>query len=157
MLMFILDISCLTTSNLPWFTDLTFKFLCNIVFYSIRLYSHHQTHPQLSVTSLLASHFILSGAISNCPLFFTSSILEPEWLIFWCHIFLPFHTIHGLFAARVLEWFAIPSFVRALHYDLSVLGDPHGMAYIFVELCKPLCPDKDVVHEIVHMCVCVYM
>ena len=30
-------------------------------------------------------------------------------LIFWCHIFLPFYTAHGLLMARVLEWFSIPS------------------------------------------------
>ena len=31
MSMFILAISCLTPSNLPWFMDLTIQFLCNIV------------------------------------------------------------------------------------------------------------------------------
>ena len=50
-------------------------------------------------------------------------------LIFWCHIFLPFDTVHGVLTARFLEWFAIPStsgpcFVRILHYYLSVLGGP---------------------------------
>ena len=44
MLMFTLGISCLTTSNLPWFTDLTF--LCNIALYSIGPCFHHQSHPQ---------------------------------------------------------------------------------------------------------------
>ena len=42
-------------------------------------------------------HFILSGAISNCLLLFPSSILDtflPGRLIFQCHIFLPFHTVH---------------------------------------------------------------
>ena len=44
---------------------------------------------------LWPSHFILSGAISNCPPFFPSSILDPllpVGLIFWYHIFLCFHT-----------------------------------------------------------------
>ena len=43
------------------------------------------------------------------------------------------HTVHGVLAARILQWFAIPfssglCFVRTLHYDLSVLGGParHG-------------------------------
>ena len=47
---------------------------------------------------------------------------------------LPFHIAHGVLAARILEWFAIPSysgphFVRTLYYDLSVLGGPaqHGL------------------------------
>ena len=49
------------------------------------------------------------------------------------HIFLTFHTVHGLLKARILKWFAIPfsdgpHFVRTLHYDPSVLGGPtwHG-------------------------------
>ena len=40
-----------------------------------------------------------------------------------------FHTVHGVLKARTLKWFAIPFFsgpyfVRTLHHDLSVLGDP---------------------------------
>ena len=51
---------------------------------------------------------ILSGAIS--PLF-SRSILgtyQPGGLIFCCHAFLPFHTVHGVLEERILEWFAIP-------------------------------------------------
>ena len=47
-------------------------------------------------------------------------------LIFWCHVFLPFHTVHRILEARILEWFAIPfaseCFVRTLYHDLSFLG-----------------------------------
>ena len=53
--------------------------------------------------------------------------------IFQCHIFLPFHTVHGVLKARILKWFAIsflsgPHFVRIIHHDPSVLGGPtrHG-------------------------------
>ena len=77
--------------------------------------------------------FIPSGAIS---LIFCSSIFsayQPEGLIFQCHIFLPFHTVHGVLKARILKWFAIrfssgPHFVRTLHNDPSVLDGPtqHG-------------------------------
>ena len=52
--------------------------------------------------------FILSGVIS--PLF-SSSILgtyRSGEFIFQCPIFLPFHTVHGVLKARILEWFAIP-------------------------------------------------
>ena len=50
-------------------------------------------------------------------------------LIFSCHIFLPFHTVHGVLSARILEWFAIlsssgPCFVRTPHYDPICLGWP---------------------------------
>ena len=60
--------------------------------------------------------------------------------------FLPFRTVHGFLEARTLKWFAIPfssgpNFVRTLHHDLSVLGDP-GMAHSFIEL------DKAVVHVV---------
>ena len=91
--------------------------------------------------------FILSGVIS--PLF-SSNLLgtsRPGKLIFQCHIFLPFHTVHGVLKARILKWFAIPfssgsRFVRTLHHDPSVLGGLHGMAHSFIEL------DKAVVHVI---------
>ena len=82
--------------------------------------------------SLWSSCFILSGAISNCPLLFPSSILDTfqlGGLIFWCHTFLSFRTVHEVLLARILEWFTTsssrgPHFVRTLHYDLSVLGGP---------------------------------
>ena len=48
--------SCLTTSNSPGFMDLTVRFLCNIVLYSIRHYFCHQTHPQLSIIPALVHH-----------------------------------------------------------------------------------------------------
>ena len=62
MLMFSFVISCLNMSNLPWFLNLNSRFLCNIVLLSIRLYFHHQTHPQLSVIFTLAQpvHFLWS-------------------------------------------------------------------------------------------------
>ena len=76
--------------------------------------------------------FLLSGAVSSCPLLFPSSILDSFWtrgLIFGCHIFLPFCTVHGVFRAGILGWFTVSSssvshFVRTLHCDLSVLVWP---------------------------------
>ena len=88
MSMFTFSIFCLITFNLPWFMDLTF--LWNIVLYSIALYFHQGTHPQLSIISLWLSCFILYGAISNCSLFFPSSILDTfqsGGLMFWFHSF----------------------------------------------------------------------
>ena len=63
-----------------------------------------------------------------------------------CHIFLPFHTVHGVLKARILKWFAIPfssgpHFVRTLLHDASVLSVAvQGMVHNFIEL------DKAVVH-----------
>ena len=73
--------------------------------------------------------FILSGVIS---LLFSSSILgtyQPGEFIFQCPIVLPFYTLHGVLKARILKWFAIPfssgpHFIRSLHHDPSILGDP---------------------------------
>ena len=54
MSMFTLAISCLTTSNLSWFMDLTFQVPMQIALYSTGLYFHHQSHPQLGVVFTLA-------------------------------------------------------------------------------------------------------
>ena len=60
-------------------------------------------------------------------------IYRPGKFIFQCHIFLPFHTVHGVRKTRILKWFAIPfssgsHFVRTLHHNPSILGGPtwHG-------------------------------
>ena len=79
------------------------------------------------------SPFILSGAISNCPSLFPSSILDtfrPGRLIFRCHIFVLFHTGYGTLVVRILGWIALPLssgpwFVRSLHYDPSILVALH--------------------------------
>ena len=62
----------------------------------------------------------------------SSSILgtyRPGEFPFQCPVILPFHTVHGVFKARTLKWFAIPfssgpHSVRPLRHDPSVLGRP---------------------------------
>ena len=89
MLVFTHVISCLTIFSLPWFMDLTFQVLmqyCSLQHWTLLLPPDTST---MSVISALAWLFILSGAVSS---FFLNSILDayqPEWLISWCHIFLP--------------------------------------------------------------------
>ena len=88
---------------------------CNIpVSYAILLFTASDftsitSHIHNWVLFLLWLHlFILSGVIS--PLI-SSSILgtyQPGEFIFQCPIFLSFHTVHGVFKARILKWFAIP-------------------------------------------------
>ena len=51
---FTLAISCLTTSNFPWFMDLTFQFPMQYCSYSIGPCFYHQSHPQLGVVFALA-------------------------------------------------------------------------------------------------------
>ena len=132
--MFTLAISCLTTY-------LDFRFLHSIGLYSIRLYFHHQAHQQLGIVLLRLCLFILSGVIS--PLF-SSSLLgtyHPREFIFQCHIFLPFHTVHGVLKARILKQFAIPfssglCFVRTFTMTHPSWVALHGMAHPFIKLDK---------------------
>ena len=109
MLIFTVAISCLTTYNLSWFMDL--RVLIPMQYCSLQ----HWTLLPSPIAStngccflLWLCLFILSGVIS--PLF-SSSILGTYWpgeFIFQCHNFLPCHTVHGVFKARILKWFAIP-------------------------------------------------
>ena len=97
---------------------------------------------------LWLSLFILSGAIS--PLF-SSSILgtyQSGELIFHCHLFLPFHTVHGVLKARILSGLSFPSPVDHVLSELSTMTRQswvalHGMAHSFIEL------DKAVVYMII--------
>ena len=84
--------------------------------------------------------FILSGVIS--PLI-SSSILDTYWhgeFPFQYPIILPFHTVHGVFKARILKWFAIPFSSGPHSVDLSTmparLGWPHRTWLSFIELDK---------------------
>ena len=63
-----------------------------------------ESSPRLICVTLCL--IILSGAISNCSPVFSSSILnafQPRGLIFCCHIFLCFLTVHGVLDARILD------------------------------------------------------
>ena len=156
MSMLTLAISCLATFFLPWFMGLTFY--VPMQYCSLQL----QTLISPPNTSTTEHHFCFGPAtsfslelliIAFCS--FPSSIFDtfrPGVLILWCCTFLPFHTAYGFLQARILEWFSItsssgPSFVRTLHYDLSILVALPGMAHSFIELCKPLHCNKAVIHD----------
>ena len=51
---FSLVISCLTTSNLPWFMDLTFQVPMQYCSYSIGSCFYYQSHPQVGIVFALA-------------------------------------------------------------------------------------------------------
>ena len=76
--------------------------------YSIRLYFHHQSHPQLGVAFALApslhSFFSYLSTVIQKRIGLTYQLGE---FIFQCPIFLPFHTVHGVLKARILKWLAI--------------------------------------------------
>ena len=140
MLMFFLAISFLTTSNLPWFMDLTFQVpmqYCSL---------EYQTLLSPPGTSTSEHHFHFGPASSFFLELFLHWSYRPGEFIFQCPIFLPFHTVHGVLAARILQWFAIssssgPWFYRTLHYDPSVLCVPaqHGSQLRWVNQA-PLSP-----------------
>ena len=150
---FTLAISCLTTSNLPWFMDLTFQVpmqYCSLQHQTLLLSPVTSTAGYCfcfgSVSSFFLDPFILSGVIS--PLI-SSSILgtyQPGEFLFLCPIFLPFHTVHGVLKARILKWFAIPfpsgpHSVRPLQWPIC-LEWPHMAWLSFIEL------DKAAIHVI---------
>ena len=103
---FTLAIFCLTTSNLPWFMDLTFQVPMHNCSYSIGPCFYHQLHPPLFFFFLLWLHpFILSRVIS--PLI-SSSILGTYWpgeFLFQYPIILPFHTVQRLQNLGRPPWF----------------------------------------------------
>ena len=134
---------------------LTFQVPINIVLYSISLYFYHQTYPQLTSFLLWPSHFPLFGANSNCPPFFSSSIMDtfsPGGFIFQCPIFWPFHSVHGVSRQEYWSGLSFPPPVDHIFSELSIMTCPswvalHSMIHSFFELCKPLCHSKTVIHE----------
>ena len=81
--------------------------------------------------------------------------LNFEMSIHIFHIFFPFHTVHGVLKARILEWYFIyspssgpilPEFFTKTHPSWAVL---YSMAHRFIEICKFLSYNKAVVHEVV--------
>ena len=147
-LTFTLAISCLTTSNLPSFMDLTFRFPCNIALYSIRLCFYHQSHPQLGVV------FALAPSLHSFWSYFSTDlqcILGTYWpgnLISQWHIFLPLFLLSmGFLRQECWSGLPFPSPVDHVLSELSTMTHLcwvalHGTAHSFIEL------DKAVVHLI---------
>ena len=142
MLTFTLTISCLTTSNLPWFMDLTFQIPINSFTSSDLTFTTRHTHNWV-LFMLWPSCFIL-GAVSNVSSLFTSSILDtfqPGGLIFRCHIFFLF--ILFLRFSRQECWSGLP-FPPPVDHDLSEWSYDHlswvalqSMVHSFIELHNP--------------------
>ena len=148
MLMFTLTISCLTTSNLPWFMDLTFQVpmqYCSL---------QHWTLLPSPVTSTTGCCFRFGSVYP----FFLELFLHSSPVAYWAPTnlgsssfsvisFCLFLLFMGFLKARMLMWFAIlfssgPGFVR-----LSTMTHPswvalHVMAQSLIEL------DKVVLHVI---------
>ena len=149
MSMFTLAISCLTTSNLPWFMDLTSQVPMHYRF------SQHQTLLLPSDTSTAGLHFCF-GSIS---LFFLELFLYTSPVAYWIPTN-PGRSSSGVISfclfvlfmgfLRQLYWSGLP-FPSPVDHILSELSTMthsswvplHGMAYSFIEL------HKAVVHAII--------
>ena len=147
MSMFTLAISCLTTSNLFWFMDLTFQIpmqycsLQHLTFTSITSHIHNWLF-------LLWLHlFILSGVISSL---ISSSILGtylPGEFFFQCPFFCLFMLFMGLASQEYWSGLSFPSPVDHTLSELSTTTCPswlalHGIVHSFIVW------DKAVVHVI---------
>ena len=136
MSMFTLAISCLTTSNLPWFMDQTFQF--PFQYFSFQ----HQTLLPSPVTSTTGCCFRF-GSVSS---FFLELFLHSSPVTFWaldlgssyfCPIFLPFHTVHGFSRQEYWSGLPFPSPMDHILSELSTMTHPswvsvHGMAHTFI-------------------------
>ena len=151
---FILTMSCLTTSNFPWFMGPNLPDSYAILFFTASDCTFTTSHIHSWVLFLLwLSLFIPSGIIS--PLF-SSSILgtyQPGEFIFQCHIFLPFHTVHEVLKQEYWSGLTFSSPVDHILSKLSTMthpswAAPYGMAHSFIEL------DKAVIHVISWLVFC---
>ena len=148
---FTLTISCLPMSNLPWFMDLTFL---------VHIFTAlHFTFPTRLIHSWLSfllwpSHFILSGAVTNCPCspvaYWTPSDLggSSSGGISFC-LFLLFM---GFSKQEYCSDLPLPLPVDHVLSELFTMTLPswvalHSMNYSFTELCKPLPHDNTVIHD----------
>ena len=148
MLMFTLAISCLTTSNLPWFMDLTFQVpmqYCSL---------QHQTLLLSPVTSTTGYYF----CFGSIPSFFLELFLHWSPVAYWAPTALGSSYFSILSFCLVIlfmgfsrqeYWSGLP-FLSPVDHILSELSTItclswvalHGMAHGFIEL------DKAVVHVI---------
>ena len=141
MLMFTLAISCLTTSSLHWFMDLTFQL--SMQYYSFQ----YQNLLPSPVTSTIGHCFQFCSATS----FFLELFLHPSPVAYWALsdlgsssfsvisscLFLKI--VHEILKAKILKWFAIPfssepRFVRTLPYDPSIMRGTTWHAHSLTEL-----------------------
>ena len=99
--MLTLAISCLTTSNLPHFMDLTFQVPMQYCSLQPQTYFHHHSHPQLGIDFALAQPLHSLWSYFSTLLQQLLVTYRPGEFIFQCYIFLPFHTVHRVLKARI--------------------------------------------------------
>ena len=148
MLIFTLAVSCLTTSNLPWFMDLTFQVpmqYCSL---------QHRT-MLLSPVPCTTGYCFRFGSI---PSFFLELFLHPSPVAYWAPTnlgsssfsvisFFLFILFMGFSRQEYWSGLPFPSLVDHILSELSAMTHPSwvalcGMAHSFIKL------DQAVVHVI---------
>ena len=150
--MFIFAISCLTTSNLPWFMDLTFQ--VPMQYFSLKHWS--LLSPLDTAAAGCCFHF---GPATLCFLelsvitlhsspvaHWTPSVLvySSSGVIYFC-LFIPFI---GFWWQEYWRGLSFPLSVDHVLSELSTMTclswvALHGLPHSFLELCKPLCNDME--------------
>jgi len=142
-------------SGLPWFLDLTFQVsMQNCSLQHRTNFTTRHIHNWVSFP-LWPSHFMLSVAISNCPLFFPSSIMDTFWpgasssRVIYFYLYLLFM---GFSQHEYWSGLPFPPPVDHVFSELFTMthlsrGTLNSMAHNFIELHMPLLHDKAVVHE----------
>ena len=149
--MFILAISCLTTSNLPCFMDLTFQ--VPVEYCSLQ----HWTLFPSPVTST-TGHCFHFGSVSS---FFLELFLCPSPVAYWAPTdlgsssfsvlsFCLFILFMGFSRQEYWNVLPVPSPVDHILTELSTMTRPswvalHGMAHSFIELDKAVTPVSSLV------------
>ena len=137
-------ISCLTTSNLPWFMDWISRFLRSLALYSIRLYFPRWSHQQLGIV------FALALSLHSFWSYFSTDLQQHvgHLLIWGVHL-----SVSYLFAFSCCSWGSrqecwsglpflspVTTFCQNFPPDLSMLSGPtqHGSKFHWVRQgCGP--------------------
>ena len=141
--MFALAISFLTTSNLPWFMVQHSRFLCNIALYSIGLYLHQQSRPQLvTVFPLVLSPFFLELFLHWSPVAYWTpkDLVSSSFSVLLFDLFMLFM---GFSRQEYWSGLSFPSPVDHILSELFTMTRLFrvalpGMAHHFIELDKAL-------------------
>ena len=137
--MFTLAISCVTHFQFTLIHGPNTPGSYAILLFTASDFTSITSHIHNSALFSLWLHlFILSGAIS--PLFYSSLLgtYGLGYFILQCHIFLHFHTVHGVLKARILKWFAIP----------------FSLDHVLSELCITTCPSWVALYGMDHKSAC---
>ena len=149
MSMFIVAISCLTTSSVPWFRDLTLRCLWYIVLSSTGLSFHHQTHPHNNGRCFhfgLGFSFLLELFLHWAPAAHWAPSNLGSSSLFQCP-YCFFMLFMGFSRQEYRRGLPFPSPVDHVLSELSTVTrlswvSLRGMAHSFIEL------DKAVIHVI---------